>query len=77
VAIFKDDATGHELRHLLGRAVERRVRVRVLADAFGSFWTRSRFWRDMERRGVEVRLFHRSSPASGTSPSAIIARSWS
>jgi cardiolipin synthase len=43
---------------LLGQASSRGVAVRVLADAFGSLWTRSGFWREMRSRGCEVRLFH-------------------
>lgn len=56
--IFKDDATGWEMLELLGQASARGVAVRVLADAFGSLWTRSGFWREMRSRGCEVRLFH-------------------
>jgi cardiolipin synthase len=56
--ILKDDATGHEMAECLGRAAARGVKVRVLADAFGS-WTMSRtFWRRMQRMGIEARLFH-------------------
>lgn len=56
--ILKDDATGHELAEHLGRAAARGVKVRVLADAFGS-WTMSRdFWRRMQRMGIDARLFH-------------------
>ncbi len=56
--IFKDDATGHKLAERLGRAVARGVKVRVLADAFGS-WTMSRaFWRRLQNLGIEARLFH-------------------
>jgi cardiolipin synthase len=56
--IFKDDATGWEVLELLGQACSRGVSVRILADAFGSLWTRSGFWREMRSRGCEVRLFH-------------------
>ncbi len=56
--IFKDDRTGWEMLELLGHASSRGVAVRVLADAFGSLWTRSGFWREMRASGVEVRLFH-------------------
>ncbi|MGH9391192.1 MAG: phospholipase D-like domain-containing protein, partial [Vicinamibacteria bacterium] len=56
--IFRDDATGWEILELLGQASSRGVAVRVLADAFGSLWTRSGFWRAMRSRGCEVRLFH-------------------
>ena len=56
--ILKDDATGHELAERLGRAAARGVKVRVLADAFGS-WTMSRaFWQRMQGMGIEARLFH-------------------
>ena len=56
--IFKDDATGRSLLETLGRAVARGVRVRVLADAFGSIATRRGFWKEMRGRGIEVRLFN-------------------
>lgn len=56
--IFRDDATGWEILELVGQASSRGVAVRVLADAFGSLWTRSGFWREMRARGAEVRLFH-------------------
>jgi len=56
--IFKDDQTGRSFRDALSRAVERGAKVRVLADAFGSIATRRAFWKEMRRRGIEVRLFH-------------------
>ena len=56
--IFKDDATGRSFMETLGRAVARGVRVRVLADAFGSIATRRDFWKEMRARGIEVRLFN-------------------
>jgi cardiolipin synthase len=56
--IFKDDATGYEFLEQLARAAGRGVKVRVLADSFGSLWTGSRFWHEMRSRGVDVRLFH-------------------
>jgi cardiolipin synthase len=56
--IFRDDETGRGVRDLLVEAASRGVRVRVLADAFGSFTTRSTFWEEMRAAGVEVRLFH-------------------
>ena len=56
--IFKDDATGRSLLDSLGRAVDRGVTVRVLADAFGSIATRRAFWKEMRERGIEVRLFN-------------------
>jgi cardiolipin synthase len=56
--ILKDDATGHELAERLGRAVARGVKVRVLADAFGSGMMNRAFWRGMQNQGIEARLFH-------------------
>ena len=56
--IFKGDATGRSLLETFARAVDRGVRVCVLADAFGSIATRRAFWRQMRSRGVEVRLFN-------------------
>jgi cardiolipin synthase len=56
--IFKDDATGRLVLEEAVAATRRGAAVRVMADAAGSFGTRAGFWRDMERQGVEVRLFN-------------------
>jgi cardiolipin synthase len=56
--ILKDDATGAGFQAALIAAAARGVRVRVLADALGSFSTRRAFWRELERHGIESRLFH-------------------
>jgi cardiolipin synthase len=56
--IFKDDGTGRAFLEALAAAVARGVRVRVLADAFGSLATRREFWNEMRARGIEVRLFN-------------------
>lgn len=56
--ILKDDATGHKLAERLGRAVARGVKVRVLADAFGSWMMSRAFWRRLQNLGIEARLFH-------------------
>jgi cardiolipin synthase len=56
--ILKDDATGHELAERLGRAVVRGVKVRVLADAFGSWMMSRAFWRRLQYLGIEARWFH-------------------
>ncbi len=61
--IWRDDATGRGLLQRLAGAAARGVAVKVLADAWGSFGTRSRFWVEMRRRGIEVRLFHPLFPA--------------
>ncbi len=56
--ILRDDAAGSEVLRRLGKAVERGVSVRVLADAFGSWTTRGSFWRQMRQIGIQARLFH-------------------
>ena len=50
--ILRDDATGRRLLGLLGSAAARGVRVRVLADAYGSWTTKGSFWREMQRLGI-------------------------
>jgi cardiolipin synthase len=56
--ILKDDGTGHGLLAQLARAAARGVKVRVLADAAGSWFTRRKFWRQMAGHGIETRLYH-------------------
>ena len=56
--ILRDDATGRKLLGLLGDAAGRGVKVRVLADAYGSWTTKGAFWREMQGLGIEARLFH-------------------
>jgi cardiolipin synthase len=56
--ILRDDATGRKLLGLLGGAAARGVKVRVLADAYGSWTTKRAFWREMQGLGIEARLFH-------------------
>ena len=56
--IWKDDATGRALAQTLERARSRGVSVKVLADFFGSFATRARFWAGLRRSGIHVRLFN-------------------
>ena len=56
--IYKDDAAGRGFLEELSLAARRGVEVRVLADALGSFSTRSAFWQEMKRRGIAVRLYH-------------------
>jgi cardiolipin synthase len=60
--ILKDDTTGHGFLEALASARARGVKVRVLADFFGSLATRRSFWAEMRRRGIEVRLFNPRFP---------------
>ena len=61
--ICRDDSTGESFLRHLADAAARGVAVKVLADAWGSFGTRSRFWAEMRRRGIDVRLFHPLFPS--------------
>jgi cardiolipin synthase len=56
--IFKDDATGRAFLEEAAAAILRGAAVRVMADAAGSQTTRAGFWREMEGRGIETRLFN-------------------
>jgi len=56
--IFKDDETGRRFFETLAAAAARGVSVRLLTDGVGSFSTAAGFWREMERRGIKVRIFH-------------------
>ncbi|MFA6568347.1 MAG: phospholipase D-like domain-containing protein [Victivallales bacterium] len=56
--ILKDDDTGRKLLGVLGTAAARGVKVRVLADACGSWNTKREFWRKMQDMGIEAHLFH-------------------
>jgi cardiolipin synthase len=53
--IFRNDETGNELAAILKRKAGEGVRVCILYDHFGSFWTPKKFWRDLIRAGVEIR----------------------
>lgn len=55
--IIRSDATGERFAAALIARARAGVRVRVLADWFGSVGTRRRFWRTLRDNGVEVRIF--------------------
>ncbi len=57
--ILRDDRIGTQVQQALISAVQRGVRVYVLADAIGSFATKDAFWRALEAGGVVLRHFHR------------------
>jgi cardiolipin synthase len=56
--IIRDDRTGRRFAAALAARARAGVRVRVLYDAFGSFGTGRRYWRDLRAAGVEVRPVH-------------------
>lgn len=56
--ILRDDRVGLSLFKHLKAAVQRGVRVCVLADGIGSFGTGRKYWQDLEAAGISVKLFH-------------------
>lgn len=58
--ILRDDRIGDAMQAALAAAVQRGVRVSVLADAVGSRETREAYWVALRSAGVAVRLFPRS-----------------
>lgn len=57
--IFHDDDTGRRFADALSAAARRGVSVLVIADWVGSMETPRRFWNELRRAGVEVRIFQR------------------
>lgn len=55
--IIQPDGQGERFRDALTSAAERGVRVRVLADAFGSMYLKPDFWHPLIAAGVEFRYF--------------------
>ncbi|HEY0512346.1 MAG TPA: phospholipase D-like domain-containing protein [Thermoanaerobaculia bacterium] len=56
--IFRDDSTGRQFLTEIQAAAGRGIKVRVLADAVGSYETKAEFWQEMESHGIEFFLFH-------------------
>ena len=56
--IFADDHIGRQMLHSLIHAARRGVRVRVLADAFGSVTLPADFFEPLTEAGGEVRFFN-------------------
>jgi len=55
--IYEDDELGSRLARALAQAADRGVKVRVMADGFGSAWWPGRLERIFGKR-VELRVFH-------------------
>ena len=60
--IFEKDGTGQRFLEATAAAARRGLRVRVLADAIGSFTTPSQFWSPLVQAGGEALFFHRVLP---------------
>lgn len=54
--IFRNDETGIELAGLLRKKAKEGVKIFILYDHFGSFWTPSSFWNDLASAGVNIRV---------------------
>ncbi len=57
--IFRDDNLGCQIRDELVAAAQRGVEVRVLFDDMGSWTVNRRFFRDMQKNGIDVHPFMR------------------
>ena len=63
--IFRDDDTGKKVAGLLKEKAKQGVRVYLLYDHFGSFLTSAKFWKDLRKSGIELKVanpFRWSSP---------------
>lgn len=56
--IFRNDETGTELAGILKTKAAEGVRVYILHDHFGSIGTPSRFWKDLQQAGIQIRASH-------------------
>ncbi len=54
---FGGDETGQKFRDVIVRKRKEGVKVRLIYDAVGSNQTKSRFFRDLEKEGIEVSVF--------------------
>ena len=69
--IFKDDDTGKKVAKALKRKAKEGVSVYLLYDHFGSFLTSRRFWSDLKKDGVKVKV---SNPFRWSAPKGYIYR---
>lgn len=56
--IFKNDDTGKRLADLLKEKVKQGVDVHILYDHFGSLFTPIKFWRELKKAGINLRVSH-------------------
>ncbi|MBI5193520.1 MAG: hypothetical protein HZA08_08790 [Nitrospirae bacterium] len=63
--IFRNDETGRELAGLLKKKVQEGIKVFILYDHFGSFWTPQGFWKELAGAGIRIRV---SRPFVWSSP---------
>lgn len=63
--IYRDDLLGRSFADVMGRAVARGVRARLLYDPLGSNKTDAPFFDELRRRGIEVRAYRPLAVALG------------
>lgn len=56
--ILKDDTTGRKFAELLKEKSRQGVKIYLLYDHFGSFLTSARFWSELKKEGIMVRVSH-------------------
>jgi cardiolipin synthase A/B len=56
--IFRNDETGSELAEILKQKASEGVKVHILYDHFGSFWTPMRFWKSLRASGIQIKATH-------------------
>jgi cardiolipin synthase len=56
--IFELDEVGNELFHRLQKATDRGVRVRVILDGVGTWFTQGKIGQSLKKARVEVKIFH-------------------
>lgn len=56
--IYSNDDIGREIATALCDAAKRKVSVRIIIDGFGSMWWGGEIAENMEKAGVEIRIYH-------------------
>lgn len=69
--IFKDDHTGQRISEILKEKANQGVKIYLLYDHFGSFLTSTRFWKDLKKSGIHIRVSH---PLRWSTPRGYIYR---
>jgi cardiolipin synthase len=69
--IFSNDETGKELAETLKQKASAGVKVYILYDHYGSFGTSRKFWKSLQKAGVNIRASH---PFKWTKPLHYIHR---
>lgn len=55
--IFSDDFTGKQISNALIQKAKQGISIKIIYDAFGSRKTKSKFWKNLKKYGIEVEAF--------------------